>query len=90
MQVRCDVHAHAHAHAHDGAQQMSREAHRWISQRYTVKPWIKRENITRLGFERPTIDEFADRETHLFPVWWGEGGVRPDAFEENWNFDPVG
>ena len=40
--------------------------------------------------EEPTLDCFADRDTHLFPRWWGEGGEAPDAFEKNWNFEEVG
>ena len=43
-----------------------------------------------MGNLQPKIEAFADRETHLFPTWFGEGGIHHDAMTQSWDFEKCG
>ena len=60
----------------------------WVTERYMVKKKFVEEIVGDFG--NPSIEAFADPETHLFPVWWGEGGVQQNAFDQSWDFGKTG
>ena len=46
----------------------------WLTERYIVKRKYVKQILRE--FEVDIFHEaFADSETHLFPTWWGPGGV---------------
>ena len=61
----------------------------WITERYQVRPEMVQHILEELG-ETPTLDLFADSQTHVFPRWFGEGGELPDAFGTSWCAQEVG
>ena len=61
----------------------------WITERYQVRPEIMQRILGELG-ESPSLDLFADSQTHVFPRWLGEGGEHSDAFKTSWEASKVG
>ena len=61
----------------------------WDTERYQVLPEMVEKILTQLEVT-PTLDAFADPETHILPRWWGEGGECLDAFQTSWLQEVVG
>ena len=61
----------------------------WDTERYQVLPEMVEKILTQLEVT-PTLDAFADPETHILPRWWGEGGECLDAFQTSWLPEVVG
>ena len=61
----------------------------WETERYQVRSEVVQEILQALEVV-PTVDAFADSETHIFPRWWGEGGECLDAFQTSWCPEVVG
>ena len=56
---------------------------KWVSERYQVREGMVRDVLMRLQVQ-PVLDAFADEDTHVLPVWWGDGGAVRDAFGVDW------
>ena len=63
---------------------------KWKTQRYAVRSEVMRQILFRLNEEAPKIDAFADAHNNRYRRFWGQGGERPDAWQEDWNQDKVG
>ena len=46
--------------------------------------------LYRLNEKAPSLHAFADAHNCRWPRIWGQGGERPDAWQEDWNQDKVG
>ena len=56
----------------------------WKTEDYAVrKEWVAK-IVAHFGEEVPQCDAFANATNHHFPIWWGCGGVVPDAFPQVW------
>jgi hypothetical protein len=63
---------------------------RWATQRYAVRKGVLNDILSKLRLPTPDIDAFADAKNHRFQKWWGPGGVRPSAWDEDWHPKKVG
>ena len=58
---------------------------RWSTEEYMVLPGMYRHVLCHLGItEEPSVDAFAKKSEHVVSRYWGPGGVKSDAWAQDW------